>query len=94
MDNLSEAQNTFLTLTKHRRSIAPTYNDVLGGQPFDPANLTDLKYVQAMNLQTTTVLAFGLAESIMADGAFMIAAGIAFILVGMVIYQLAKKSAS
>jgi hypothetical protein len=28
----------------------------------------------------------------MADGAFMIAAGIAFILVGMVIYQLAKKS--
>jgi hypothetical protein len=97
VDNLSEAQNAALTLTKHRQSIAPTYNDLLGGQPFDPANLTDLKYAQAMNLQTniyTAVLAFGLAESIMADGAFMLAAGIAFILVGIVIYQLAKKSAS
>jgi hypothetical protein len=96
VDNLSEAQNAALTLTKHRQSIAPTYNDLLGGQPFDPANLTDLKYAQAMNLQTniyTAVLAFGLAESIMAEGAFMIAAGIAFILVGIVIYQLAKKSA-
>ncbi len=95
VDNLTEAQNAALTLTKHRQSISPTYNDLLGGQPFDPANLTDLKYAQAMNLQTniyTAVLAFGLAESIMADGAFMIAAGIAFILVGMVIYQLAKKS--
>ena len=97
VDNLSEAQNAALTLTKHRQSIAPTYNDLLGGQPFDPANLTDLKYAQAMNLQTniyTAVLAFGLAESIMADGAFMLAVGIAFILVGIVIYQLAKKSAS
>jgi hypothetical protein len=97
VDNLSEAQNASLTLTKHRQSIAPTYNDLLGGQPFDPANLTDVKYVQAMNLQTniyTAVLAFGLAESIMTDGTFMIAAGIAFILVGIVIYQLAKKFAS
>jgi hypothetical protein len=94
VDNLSEPQNASLTLTKHRQSIAPTYNDLLGGQPFDPANLTDVKYGQAMNLQTniyTAVLAFGLAESIMADGAFMIAAGIAFILVGIVIYQLAKS---
>jgi hypothetical protein len=56
-----------------------------------------LKYAQAMNLQTniyTAVLAFGLAESIMADGAFMVAVGIAFIIVGLVIYQLAKKTAS
>jgi len=63
VDNLTEAQNAALTLTKHRQSIAPTYNDLLGGQPFDPANLTDLKYAQAMNLQTniyTAVLAFGL----------------------------------
>ena len=42
-------------------------------------------YAQAMNLQTniyTAVLAFGLAQSIMANGAFMIATGIAFIVVG------------
>jgi len=69
-------------LTKHRQSIAPTYNDLLGGQPFDPTNTTQLKYAQAMNLQTniyTAVLAFGLAQSIMANGAFMLATGIAFV---------------
>jgi hypothetical protein len=46
-----------------------------------------------MNLQTniyTAVLAFGLAESIMADGAFMLAAGIAFIVVAVVLFKLAK----
>jgi hypothetical protein len=97
VDSLSEAQTAALTLTKHRQSIAPTYNALLAGQPFDPTNVTELKYAQAMNLQTniyTAVLAFGLAESIMADGAFMVAVGIAFIIVGLVIYQLAKKTAS
>ena len=94
VDSLTTAQNAAQMLTKHRQSIAPTYNDLLGGQPFDPTNLTQLKYAQAMNLQTniyTAVLAFGLAQSIMANGAFMIAAGIAFIVVGIVLYRLAKK---
>jgi acyl CoA:acetate/3-ketoacid CoA transferase beta subunit len=94
VDNLTAAQNAAETLTKHRQSIAPTYNDLLAGKPFDPTNLTQLKYVQAMNLQTniyTAVLAFGLAQSIMANGAFMIATGIAFIVVGIVLYKLAKK---
>jgi hypothetical protein len=47
-----------------------------------------------MNLQTniyTAVLAFGLAQSIMANGAFMIAIGIAMIVVGLVIFKIAKK---
>jgi len=47
-----------------------------------------------MNLQTniyTAVLAFGLAESIMVAGAFIIAVGITFVLIGIVIYQLAKS---
>ena len=94
VDNLAAAQNAALTLTKHRQSIAPTYNDLLAGKPFDPTNLTQLTYAQAMNLQTniyTAVLAFGLAQSIMADGAFMLATGIAFIVVGIVLYKLAKK---
>jgi hypothetical protein len=52
-------------------------------------------YAQAMNLQTniyTAVLAFGLAQSIMANGAFMLATGIAFVVVGIVLYRLAKKT--
>jgi len=44
-----------------------------------------------MNLQTniyTAVLAFGLAQSIMANGAFMLATGLALIIVGMVLFKL------
>ena len=94
VDSLSTAQNAAQMLTKHRQSIAPTYNDLLGGQPFDPTNVNEAKYAQAMNLQTniyTAVLAFGLAQSIMANGAFMLATGIAFVVVGIVLYRLAKK---
>jgi hypothetical protein len=95
VDSLSTAQNAAQMLTKHRQSIAPTYNDLLGGQPFDPTNVKEATYAQAMNLQTniyTAVLAFGLAQSIMANGAFMLATGIAFVVVGIVLYRLAKKT--
>jgi hypothetical protein len=94
VDSLTTAQNAALMLTKHRQSIAPTYNDLLGGKQFDPTDLTQLKYAQAMNLQTniyTAVLAFGLAQSIMANGAFMIATGVAFIVVALVLYKMARK---
>jgi hypothetical protein len=82
-------------LTKHRLSIAPTYNDLLAGGKFDPTNVTEATYAQAMNLQTniyTAVLAFGLAQSIMADGAFMLATGAAFVIVSIVLFELAKKA--
>jgi hypothetical protein len=94
VDTLAEAQKAAETLTAHRMNIAPTYNDLLAGKQFDPTNLKDLTYAQAMNLQTniyTAVLAFGLAESIMANGAFMIAAGAAFIVISIVLYKLTKK---
>src|SRR5208283_2581046 len=93
VDNLSEAEAAALKLTADRQQIAPTYNALLAGKQFDPTNTTQLEYAQAMNLQTniyTAVLAFGLAESIMADGAFMLAAGIAFIVVAVVLFKLAK----
>jgi hypothetical protein len=93
VDNLSEAEAAALKLTADRQKIAPTYNALLNGKQFDPTNPTQLEYAQAMNLQTniyTAVLAFGLAESIMADGAFMIAAGVAFIVVAVVLFKLAK----
>ncbi len=95
VDSLSSAQNAASLLTKHRQSIAPTYNALLGGKQFDPTNLTELTYAQAMNLQTniyTAVLAFGMAESIMADGAFMLAIGLAIIIVSLVIFRIAKNT--
>jgi hypothetical protein len=94
VDSLATAQVAAQTLTTHRQKIAPTYNDLLGGQPFDPTNLTQLKYEQAMNLQTniyTAVLAFGLAQSIIANGAFMLATGLAFVVMALVLYKMAKK---
>ena len=97
VDNLSEAQNAALVLTKDRQSIAPTYNALLAGKKFDPTNPTELSYAQAMNLQTniyTAVLAFGLSESIMADGGFMLVAGIAFVVVGIVLFRIMKQPLS
>jgi hypothetical protein len=96
VDSLATAQVAAETLTKHRQSIAPTYNDLLGGKQYDPTNVKEATYAQAMNLQTniyTAVLAFGLAQSIMADGAFMLATGIALIVVALVLFKLAKKPA-
>lgn len=97
VDSLTEAQKAAETLTSHRTVIAPTYNDLLAGGRFDPTNPTQLTYAQAMNLQTniyTAVLAFGLAQSIMANGAYLIASGVAFIIIGVVLYKLAGKSTS
>ena len=95
VDSLTTAQNAAQMLTTHRQSIAPTYNDLLGGKQYDPTNVKEATYAQAMNLQTniyTAVLAFGLAQSIMANGAFMLATGIALIVVGIVLYKLSKKT--
>jgi hypothetical protein len=95
VDTMSEAQKAADTLTTHRRSIAPTYSDLLGGAKFDPSNLKQLSYAQGMNLQNymyTAVLAFGLAQSIIANGAFMIATGLALVVAGFAIFKLSKKS--
>jgi len=96
VDSLATAQNAAQMLTTHRQSIAPTYNDLLAGGKYDPTNVTEATYAQAMNLQTniyTAVLAFGLAQSIMANGAFMLATGIALIIAGWALYKLSKKTA-
>jgi hypothetical protein len=95
VDTLSEAQKAAETLTAHRRSIAPSYNDLLAGGKFDPTNLKQLTYAQAMNLQTnmyTAVVAFGLAQSIIANGAFMIATGLALVGAGFAVFRLSKKT--
>ena len=95
VDTLSEAQKAAETLTEHRKSIAPSYNELLAGGKFDPTNLKQLSYAQAMNLQTnmyTAVVAFGLAQSIIANGAFMIATGLALVGAGFAVFRLSKKT--
>jgi type VI protein secretion system component VasK len=94
VDTMSEAQKAAETLTAHRQSIALSYSELLNGAKFDPTNSKQLTYAQAMNLQNnmyTAVVAFGLAQSIMANGAFMLAAGLALILAGLAFYKLSVK---
>lgn len=96
VDTLAEAQKAAETLTSHRQNIAPTYGELLNGVKFDPTNPTQLSYAQAMNLQNnmyTAVVAFGLAQSIIANGAYMIVTGIALILAGLALYKTGKKVA-
>jgi len=94
VDTMAEATQASQVLGQHLKSIAPTYNDLLGGAKFDPTNVKELSYAQGMNLQSyffTAVIAFGLAQSVMANGLFMIAVGIALIIGGFAFYKIAAK---
>jgi hypothetical protein len=80
VNNSSLAEEAANTIKGHRRSIAPTYSDLLGGKQFDPANPTQLKYAQAMNLENSlslAVTAFGVFTVVKAAGAFMVVTGLA-----------------
>jgi len=94
VDTMTEATKASQVLGEHLKSIAPSYSALLGGGKFDPTNPTDLTYAQGMNLQSyffTAVIAFGLAQSVMANGLFMIAVGIALIIGGFAFYKIAAK---
>ena len=92
--NSADAQKAADLIAEHRRSIAPTYQDLLGGGQFDPTNTKDLIYAQAMNLENylyLAVTAFGLVQVVLATGAFMILVGIGLGLVGLVLYRMPVK---
>ena len=96
VNNAAEAQKAADTIAKHRRGIAPTYQDLLGGKQFDSTNATQLKYAQAMNLENylyMAVTAFGLIQVTMATGAFMVIVGVALGCVGLVLWRLGKTVA-
>jgi len=89
--NGAEAQKAADIIAGHRRSIAPTYQDLLGGGQFDPTNAKDLTYAQAMNLENylyLAVTAFGLINVVLGAGAFMIVTGIGMLLIGLVFIKM------
>ena len=95
INNAEDAQKAADLIAEHRRSIAPTYQDLLaqGNGRFDPTNLTDLTYAQAMNLENylyMAVTAFGLIQATMANGAFMIIVGLAIGIIGFMIYRVSR----
>ena len=88
MDNAAKAQQAGDTVREHRRSIAPTYGDLLGGEHFNPSDVTQLTYAQALNLENYLYLAvasFGIFMVVKAVGAFMVLIGLALGVTGWAI---------
>lgn len=89
--NAADAQKAADTIASHRRAIAPSYQELLGSGRFDPTNPEHLTYAQAMNLENylyMAVTAFGLTQSVMGSGAYMVIVGLAVLLIGLVLYRL------
>jgi uncharacterized membrane protein YidH (DUF202 family) len=79
---------------EHRRGIAPTYGELLGGERFDPTDPTQLTYMQALNIENylyLAVTAFGVFTVVKAAGAFMIVMGIALGATGYALWSQGKK---
>jgi hypothetical protein len=90
IDSAQEAQIAGDTVREHRHSIAPTYGDLLGGAQYDPTNLKQLTYAQALNLENylyLAVLGFGVTQIALGIGAFMIVVGIALGITGLVLIR-------
>ena len=93
VDTASEAQKAGDTIREHRRSIAPTYGDLLGEGRFDPAIPAHVTYMQALNLETYlyfAVASFGLTTVVQVSGIFMLVTGIALTIIGVLVLRLRR----
>jgi hypothetical protein len=97
IDSAAEAQKAADTIREHRRSIAPTYSDLLGGAKFNSSDPVQLNYAQAMNMENylyLAVLGFGVAQMALGAGVFMLVVADALGLVGIALYKRDKTVAS
>lgn len=93
VDSLNEAQHAGDTIREHRRGIAPTYEDLLAGERFDPTIPEHLTYAQAMNLENylyVAVLGFGVTQMLIGSGVFMLVMGIALGVTGLALRRRAS----
>ena len=94
IDSLPEAQEAGDTIREHRRGIAASYKDLLGDERYNPTNPQHLTYAQALNLENylyLAVVAFGLTQSVIASGVFMLVTGLALGGTGVVLYRLGSQ---
>jgi len=97
VDTAAEAQKAADTVRQHRHTNFGTYSEVTGGQTFNPEDLNQVRYMQALNLENYLYLAvsgFGLATVVLASGIFMIIVGIALALGGLVMFRPARARAA
>jgi len=94
VDDAALARAAGDVVREHRRSIAPTYGDLLGGERFNPADPAQLSYAQAMNIENylyLAVTAFGVFTVVKATGAFMIVMGLALGTTGYALWGMARQ---
>lgn len=94
IDSAQEAEIAGDTVREHRHGIAPTYGDLLGDKQYDPTDVTQLTYAQALNLENylyLAVLGFGITQVAMGAGAFMVITGVALGGTGLALHRLSRK---
>lgn len=94
VDTAVEAQNAGDVIREHRRGIAPTYNELLGGGRFDPDNPEHVTYMQALNLENylyMSVAAFGLITVVQMSGVALILIGMALAATGFLLGAMRKS---
>lgn len=97
IDNTASAQAAADIIREHRRSIAPTYQDLLGDGRYDPTNPQHLSYAQAINMENYLylgVLAFGLTDVVLGSGVIMIITGFALAGTGVALRGLVKEKSA
>ena len=95
VDSSDLAEAAADVVREHRRSIAPTYGDLLGGERFNPTDTDQLSYAQAMNIENYLYLAvtFGVFTVVKGAGAFMIVMGLALGTTGYTLWSTARIEA-
>ena len=91
VDTAGEAQRVADAIRAHRHTIATTYDDLLKGGQYDPANAEHLTYSQAINLENYLylgVMAFGLTAVVLTNGIILFVIGLCLLLVGFILYRL------
>ena len=91
--DIDSAQKAADIIAEHRRNIAPTYQDLLAGERYDPTNPAHLSYAQAMNLENYLYLAvasFGLVQVALASGVVMVVVGLALGGTGGVLLRISR----
>ena len=94
VDSAVLAQAAGDLVREHRRGIAPTYGDLLGGERFNPTDPRQLTYAQALNIENylyLAVTAFGVFTVVKATGAFMIVMGLALGTTGYALRNMARQ---
>jgi hypothetical protein len=91
VDTADEAQRVADAIRAHRHAIATTYDDLLKGGQYDPANAQHLTYSQAINLENYLYLgvtAFGLTTVVLTNGIILFVIGLCLLLIGLVLHRL------